>query len=88
MYKVNNRNTRTRCEICLKLMIKTSGRRHNSDPTFLKGGANFNDLPRRGESEKSKERGRKYGARAGLLKKGEGLTLFLFKFFKAYHFYI
>ena len=28
MLKVNNRNTRTRCEICLKLTIKTSERRH------------------------------------------------------------
>ena len=32
--KVNNRNTRTRCEICLKLTIKTPERRqwrHQSD---------------------------------------------------------
>ena len=28
MFKVNNRNTRTRCEICSKLTIKTSERRH------------------------------------------------------------
>ena len=27
MFKVNNRNTRTRCEICLKLTIKTPERR-------------------------------------------------------------
>ena len=28
MLKVNNRNTRTRCEICSKLTIKTPERRH------------------------------------------------------------
>ena len=28
MFKVNNRNTRTRCEICSKLIIKTPERRH------------------------------------------------------------
>ena len=28
MFKVNNRNTRTRCEICSKLTIKTLERRH------------------------------------------------------------
>ena len=28
MFKVNNRNTRTRCEICSKLTIKTPQRRH------------------------------------------------------------
>ena len=28
LLKVNNRNTRTRCEICLKLTIKTPERRH------------------------------------------------------------
>ena len=27
MFKVNNRNTRTRCEICSELTIKTPGRR-------------------------------------------------------------
>ena len=27
MFKVNNRNTRTRCEICSKLIIKTPERR-------------------------------------------------------------
>ena len=27
MFKVNNRNTRTRCEICSKLTIKTAERR-------------------------------------------------------------
>ena len=29
LFKVNNRNSRTRCEICLKLMIKTRERRHS-----------------------------------------------------------
>ena len=28
MFKVNNRHTRTRCEICSKLTIKTPERRH------------------------------------------------------------
>ena len=28
LFKVNNRNIRTRCEICSKLTIKTPGRRH------------------------------------------------------------
>ena len=28
MFKVNNKNTRTRCEICSKLTIKTPERRH------------------------------------------------------------
>ena len=28
MFKVNNRNTRTRCEICSKLTLKTVERRH------------------------------------------------------------
>ena len=28
MFKVNNRNTRTRCEICSKLTIKVSEKRH------------------------------------------------------------
>ena len=28
MFKVNSRNTRTRCEICSKLTIKTPDRRH------------------------------------------------------------
>ena len=28
MFKVNNRNTRTRCEVCSKLTIKTPERRH------------------------------------------------------------
>ena len=29
LFKVNNRNTRTRCEICSKLTIKTPERRQN-----------------------------------------------------------
>ena len=29
MFKVNNRNTTTRCEICSKLTIKTSERHHH-----------------------------------------------------------
>ena len=28
LFKVNNRNTRKRCDICSKLTIKTSKRRH------------------------------------------------------------
>ena len=28
MFNVNNRNSRTRCEICSELTIKTPGRRH------------------------------------------------------------
>ena len=28
MFKINNKNTRTRCEICSKLTIKTPERRH------------------------------------------------------------
>ena len=28
LFKVNNRNARTRCEICAKLTIKTPERRH------------------------------------------------------------
>ena len=28
MFKVNNRNTRARCEVCSKLIIKIPGRRH------------------------------------------------------------
>ena len=31
MFKVNNRNTRTRCEICSKLTIKTSDEKINAD---------------------------------------------------------
>ena len=31
MVKVNNRNTRTRCEICLKLTIKTPEQRRRFD---------------------------------------------------------
>ena len=32
MFKVNNRNTRTRCEICSKLTIKAPERRHACQP--------------------------------------------------------
>ena len=28
MFKINNRNTKTKCEICSKLAIKTPERRH------------------------------------------------------------
>ena len=28
LFKVNNKNTRTRCEICSKLTVKTPERRH------------------------------------------------------------
>ena len=36
MFKVNNRNTRTRCEICSKLTIKTPERRHwRSSDVFI-----------------------------------------------------
>ena len=31
MFKVNNKNTRSRCEICSKLTIKTPERRHEND---------------------------------------------------------
>ena len=34
-FKVNNRNTRTRCEICSKLTIKTPERRHVLVALFL-----------------------------------------------------
>ena len=30
LFKINNRNTRKRCEICSKLKIKTPERRHTS----------------------------------------------------------
>ena len=35
LFKVNNRNTRTRCEICSKLTIKTPERRHWAVVTFI-----------------------------------------------------
>ena len=41
-----------------------------------------------GESENIKKRGWKYGAGAGLLKRGGELALYLFNFFEVYHFYI
>ena len=42
LLKVNNKNTRTRCEICSKLTIKTPERRsshwvHSSVPYFMLG---------------------------------------------------
>ena len=68
---------------------------HSLNPSlFLKGGVNFDYLPLRrgGGSEKFKKGVEwKYGAGAGLLKRreqGAGLALFLFNFFKVYHFYI
>ena len=33
MFKVNNKNTRTTCEICSKLTIKIPERRHNKKVT-------------------------------------------------------
>ena len=33
--KVNNRNTRARCEICSKLTIKTPERRHRRSGVFI-----------------------------------------------------
>ena len=35
MFKVNNRNTRTRCEICSKLTIKTPERRQRRSGVFI-----------------------------------------------------
>ena len=35
VFKVNNRNTRTRCEICSKLIIKTAERRQCCSDVFL-----------------------------------------------------
>ena len=54
------------------------------------GEVNFNYLPRRGRGLwKFSKREWKYGAGADLIKsRGEGLALFLFNFFKVYHFYI
>ena len=56
-------------------------------PLFLKGGVNFKYFPYRGDL-KIKKRGWKYGAGSHLLKGGHRLALFLFNFFKVYHFYI
>ena len=42
MFKVNNRNTRTTCEVCSKLTIKTPERRHwRRYGVFI---ANFEDI--------------------------------------------
>ena len=56
----------------------------DSPSLFKKGRGEVNLIafPRGGESEKSNKRGWKYGTGAGLLKKGGGLALFLFNFFK------
>ena len=35
LFKISNRNTRKRCETCLKLTIKISGRRHRLVLVFL-----------------------------------------------------
>ena len=50
-----------------------------------RGGVNFDYFPWRGNL-KNQKRGWKYGAGSGLLKRG--LALFLFNFFKVYHFHI
>ena len=43
LLKVNNRNTRTRCEICSKLTIKTSERRQwRRSGVFI---VNFENIP-------------------------------------------
>ena len=56
-------------------------------PYFFKGGElNFNYLPRRGESEKSKKMGGSMVQEQVFLK--GGLALILFNFFKVYYFYI
>ena len=56
LFKVNNRSTRKRCEICSKFTIKTPERRQLVS-FFKRRGVNFNYLSRRGrgESEKSKK---------------------------------
>ena len=43
MFKVNNRNTRTRCEICSKLTIKTP-ERHYFAPCFTVFIVNFEQV--------------------------------------------
>ena len=35
LFKVNNKNTRTKCEICSKLRMKTSERRHSKQPKWV-----------------------------------------------------
>ena len=43
MLKVNNKNTRTKCEICSNLTIKTPKRRHwRRSKVFI---VNFEDIP-------------------------------------------
>ena len=47
---------------------------------FKGGGVNFNHLPRRGGTLKIEKRGWKYGAGAGLLKRGAGIfPIYFFK---------
>ena len=49
-------------------------------PCFKEGGVNFNHLSRRGGFLKIKKRGWKYGAGAGLLKRGAGIfPIYFFK---------
>ena len=60
-------------------------RMHSSDPK--RGGVNCDYLSRRGGSEKLKKAGGSM-VQGQVLLKGRGLTLFLFFFFKVYHFYI
>ena len=44
MFKVNNRNTRTRCEICSKLTIKTTERGTYSTPCSSVSIVNFEQI--------------------------------------------
>ena len=64
---------------------------HSSDPPlFFETGkeVNFDYLPQRGEGNlKNKKKG-EYMVQGQVFLKGGGLTLFLFNFFKVYHFYI
>ena len=45
MFKVNNRNTKTKCEICSKLAIKTPKRRRIYDPFKYLLGDSWNYMP-------------------------------------------
>ena len=58
--------------------------------TFLKGEGSKFWLPplEGGETKKLKRGGGKYGAGAGLLKRGAGTFSIVFNFFKVYQFYI
>ena len=44
LLKVNNRTTRTKCEICSKLTIKTSERRHRHTSSYGVSIVNFEQL--------------------------------------------